>query len=266
MKESAVSSDALRFKFGDNWLDFLSVLNEDRIEAAVGSLKRIIGATNLSGRTFLDAGSGSGLFSLAARRLGATVFSFDYDAQSTECTRQIKEKYFHGDPGWTIERGSVLDDEFLGKLGTFDVVYSWGVLHHTGNMHLAFKNISELVSKNGILIISIYNDQGFISKYWKFIKRAYNKNPLNRFFLILMHSPDLLLLRFIVRTATGRLKEERGMTLWHDMTDWLGGYPFEVAKPEDVFAFFNERGFRLSKLKTYGSRHGCNEYVFIKEK
>ena len=267
MKENVVPNDGLRFEFGKNWLNYLSGLNEGRIESAVNSLKGTIGVSSLNGRTFLDAGSGSGLFSLAARKLGANVFSFDYDSQSAECTRKMKERYFAGDPRWTVEQGSVLDNDFLRKLGTFDIVYSWGVLHHTGNMYLAFKNISELVAKGGTLVISIYNDQGVISKYWKSIKRAYNKNPINRLLLILTHAPYLLAFRYAIRAATGRRqKRERGMTLWHDMLDWLGGYPFETARPEEVFDFFNARDFRLRKLKTFGGRNGCNEYVFVKEK
>src|SRR3989442_380427 len=112
-----------RFRFGRNWARFLAVLDEERIAAAENSLREMLELNDLQGRSFLDAGSGSGLFSLAAKRLGASrVHSFDYDADSVGCTRELKRRFFPNDAGWTIEAGSVLDTGYMGTLGTFDVV------------------------------------------------------------------------------------------------------------------------------------------------
>ena len=54
----------------------------------------------------------------------------------------------------------------------------------------------------------------------------------------------------------------RGMSRWHDVVDWIGGYPFEVASPEAVVDFCRARGFSLLRLKTCGRKMGCNEFVF----
>ena len=118
-----------RFEFGANWAAFLSGVDRPQVERAKQSLQSILGLETLQGKSFLDVGSGSGLFSLAAHELGATVHSFDFDPQSVQCTREIKHRYARTNTTWTIERGSVLDVDFLARLGTFDVVYSWGVLH-----------------------------------------------------------------------------------------------------------------------------------------
>lgn len=59
-------------------------------------------------------------------------------------------------------------------------------------------------------------------------------------------------------------KNNRGMSAWRDIVDWAGGYPFEVAKPEEVFDFFQAKGFSLKKLKTCAGGLGCNEFVFVK--
>ena len=254
-----------RFTFGENWARFLTTLDDTRILAAEESLRAMFKVDNFEGKRFLDIGSGSGLFSLAARRLGATVYSFDYDPQSFACTQELRERYFHDDPLWKVEQGSALDPEYVKSLGQFDVVYSWGVLHHTGKMYEAFANVIPAVAPGGQLMIAIYNDQGSTSTYWTKVKRAYNKNAFNRVLLTAVHTPYLFGVRWLMRKVTGRMALYRGMSLWHDMIDWLGGYPFEVAKPEEVFHYFQKQGFTLEELKTCGGRMGCNEFVFRRQ-
>jgi len=258
------ASKDIRFEFGENWARFLRLLDDDRILEAEKSLKEMLDVDDLVGKRFLDIGCGSGLFSLAAKRLGAKVYSFDFDTQSVSCTQELKRRYYPNDQDWTIEKGSVLDQGYIKSLNKFDIVYSWGVLHHTGMIWQALDNAQLPVGDAGKLFISIYNDQGLVSRYWYFVKKIFNKNIFYRLLIILFHLPYLLALRILVRLARGRLALERGMSYWYDMMDWLGGYPFEVAKPEEIFDFYRRRGFTLMKLKTQGSRHGCNEFVFKK--
>ena len=138
-----------RFEFGANWQRFISQLDERRIAAAEDSLLQRLGLQDLQGRRFVDVGSGSGLFSLAARRLGATVHSFDYDPQSVACTRELKQRYFPADSRWVVESGSVLDADYLKALGQWDIVYSWGVLHHTGDQWRALDHVAQLAADGG---------------------------------------------------------------------------------------------------------------------
>ena len=252
-----------RFRFGRNWRRFLRLLNESRVQEAEAALKRMLAAEDLRSRTFLDIGSGSGLTSLAARRLGAMVVSFDYDPHSFACTMELRRRFFRDDADWRVMRGSVLDESFMAGLGLFDVVCSWGVLHHTGAMWRALENASLRVAPGGDLFVAIYNDQGFRSRYWHAVKRLYNRDPVTRLLIILLHLPTVYLARVVVRLLK-KPTAERGMSLWYDMLDWLGGYPFEVARPEAVIEYLQSRGFTLRKLRTCGGRYGCNEFVFRK--
>ncbi|AFZ14317.1 Methyltransferase type 12 [Crinalium epipsammum PCC 9333] len=260
-----------RFRFGENWQRFLSVLNDERIGEAEKSLKQMLEIEDLHGKSFIDIGSGSGLFSLAARRLGAKVHSFDYDTQSVACTQELKQRYFPDDSNWTIEQGSALDTDYVKSLGQFDIVYSWGVLHHTGAMWKALENASLLVANKGLLFIAIYNDQGGKSKRWLRVKELYCSGIFGKTVVSSLFIPYWILGGLAVDVLKGKnpvtryseYKKSRGMSRVHDWFDWLGGLPFEVAKPEEIFNFYHVRRLELKKMTTCGGRLGCNQFVFI---
>jgi 2-polyprenyl-3-methyl-5-hydroxy-6-metoxy-1,4-benzoquinol methylase len=263
-----------RFEFGANWQRFLSVLDDDRIAAGEQDLRQMLGQDSLSGCTVLDIGSGSGLSSLSALRLGAaSVHSFDYDPLSVACTAELRRRYRPDDPTWKVERGDAVDVGYVRGLGQFDIVYSWGVLHHTGNMWTALENAAAAVAPGGRFFIAIYNDQGLRSRIWRSIKRTYCRipAPLQAPFALAVMLPRELL---SAAASTARLKPQeyvhswtrysvnRGMSRWHDLIDWVGGYPFEVATPDEIFDFGRDRGFVLESLRTTQGGLGCNQFVF----
>jgi 2-polyprenyl-6-hydroxyphenyl methylase/3-demethylubiquinone-9 3-methyltransferase len=200
------------------------------------------------------------------------VRSFDYDIHSVNCALELKRRYFPGSNAWEIEQGSVLDQSYLNSLGKFDVVYSWGVLHHTGDMWQALQNVLLPLTTEGLLFISVYNDQGRKSKFWAEVKQTYNILPSRMKFLVLFPSFFLVygmkmggdLLRGQPMKFWRSYGSSRGMSPWRDLVDWVGGYPFEVAKPDDIIEFYLLKGLELRRLKTVGCGYGCNEYVFQK--
>lgn len=256
----------LRFEFGDNWSRFLSLIDEDRIRQAEAKLSEALG--EIKGKSFLDVGSGSGIHSLAAIRLGASrVHSFDFDPKSVSCAKELRRR-FAPDADWNIEQGSALDAGYLSSLGKFDIVYSWGVLHHTGDMWTALNQVT--IPVHDKLMIAIYNDQGRKSRVWRSVKRVYVsagilKFPISVLVLLLQWGPG-----FIVHPAKSvslwrNYKSSRGMSAWHDVVDWAGGYPFEVAAPDKIFSLLHSLGFNLENMKTVNG-HGCNEFVLTKTK
>ncbi len=265
----------LRFEFGQNWHGFLSSIDDERIEEATRSLREKLRVDSLQGLRFFDFGSGSGLFSLAAHRLGADVLSVDFDHESVACTRQLREQFAPTASSWQVQQGSVLDQEFMRGCGQADVVYSWGVVHHTGNMRQAIENVANAVKPGGRLFLAIYNDQGGASRRWHAIKRLYNRlpsfmRPVLVFFVAGFYETKFAVARALrlqnpLPFADWRAKKrDRGMSVWHDWVDWIGGLPFEVASPEEVIVPLRDREFIIENLRTVRGGWGCNEYVFVR--
>ncbi len=277
-RDTAIAFDAqrqagARFAFGRNWSRFLTELDDERIRIAERSLSALV-ETPLADRSFLDIGSGSGLFSLAAMRLGARrVHSFDFDPDSVRCTESLRQRFLAADSRWTIDRASILDDGYVAALGAWDVVYSWGVLHHTGQLWIALENAARCVAPSGTLAVAIYNDQGPVSAGWRRVKRVYNHGLLARAAVCAAFFPYFAATGMAADVLRGRnpitryrsAGAIRGMSPVRDWHDWLGGLPFEVATPEAVFDFVRGRGFSLARLRTCGGRMGCNEFVFRRD-
>ena len=264
-----MTAEIQRFAFGKNWRRFLKLVDAQRVASAEESIQTLFGKTTLAGKRFLDAGCGSGLFSLAAVQLGASVVSFDYDAEAVACTQELKRRFAPDQNRWVITRGSVLDESFLKSLGQFDIVYSWGVLHHTGSLWKALDCVHPPVRPKGYLCVAIYNDQGGSSRRWAKIKAMYNSSPkVLQWLLIalvgLYFEGKAAGIRWLKGNNSLPLSPSRGMSRWVDLVDWVGGYPFEVATPEAIFDFFRKRSMILIRLKTCGGGHGCNEFVFKK--
>lgn len=261
------------FSFGKNWSDFLdSAFDENRLNIAKQSLIDFLGGEEkISGKTFIDIGCGSGLFSLAALLLGAKeVVSVDIDENSVACARRLRER-FQQLKNWKVLTGSALDKDFILSLGQFDIVYSWGVLHHTGNMYQALDNVSNLMKPDGIFYLALYNRcrSWWIgtSTFWLKVKKLYNHSGVTGKRLIFYcYVVYFFLDSFIaLKNPFKRMKsfKRRGMNWEHNVIDWLGGYPYEFAGPDEIVNHFSPQGIFCTKMtNSYGL--ACVEYLLQK--
>lgn len=264
------SSSTYRYEFGKNWTRFVQKsANEERVAIARRHILNFIGRDDLSGLNFLDIGCGSGIHVVSAARLGASrIHAFDFDIDSVECTRTVVASHLspEAQTSITVERGDALDARYMAAVGTYDVVYAWGVLHHTGDMWKALDLATLPLSDTGCLLIALYNDQGIWSRGWRGMKATYVRVPALRPFILAGVFGPRELAKLILKTPRRYVhewrdyREKRGMSRWYDMLDWAGGYPFQVASRDAVRDFYALRRFSTTVTADCNGGNGCNEF------
>lgn len=257
----------MRFRFGKNWQSFAQkALTSERVEQARTQFRALLSPVDLKGKSFLDIGFGQGLSLSCAALEGAMVKGVDVDQDNldaistTQSVVGLKEDL-------KVEIGSILDSQWvekeLAEHGPYDVVHSWGVLHHTGNMDLAFKNACSLVKDGGHLVCAIYN-RHWSSLPWLWIKWTYCASPhFVQQLMIALFFPIIYIAKFLV-TGKNPMTKLRGMDFMHDIVDWVGGYPYEYASIQEVKDIVEPYGFKCLKSIDANVPTGCNELLFVK--
>lgn len=235
-----------RFEFGRNWASFAQLVDDARIASAEERLAKLLGTRELQGRRFLDIGCGSGLHALAALRLGAKeVVAIDLDPNSTATARAVLAKFWPGQ-NWSVHDLSVFALEAR-PFGQFDIVYSWGVLHHTGEMHRALRVAAAQVRPGGLFAVALYGKTRYCG-IWTRIKRWYvkatpaRKARVERLYTRLF-GIYLLLRGKRLATHIANYNKKRGMDYHHDVRDWIGGYPYESIAPNELTGLLAPLGF-----------------------
>jgi SAM-dependent methyltransferase len=260
----------MRFEFGRNWKGYVQhSLDDERVEVSRRHLLSLAQRDDLAGLDFLDIGCGSGVHSLAALKSGASkIHSFDFDPNSVEATKMVQQTAGNP-PNWVVERGDVLDSDYVRSLNKWSFVYSWGVLHHTGDVWRALANAQMTVADGGTFYVALYSaDVQSDPEFWLNVKRQYNQaGGLKRWGMVwwyvwnyVMHRQIRNLPNLIHRVLQHRYS--RGMSFFTDIRDWLGGWPMEFVRDQDVIDFLTSKhGLRLVNIKT---GEACTEFVFTK--
>ena len=262
------------FAFGENWASYAESITGAEIAEAVAGLRRLLGGAGLNGLRILDIGCGSGIHSLAALRLGAAeVVAVDIDPATVGATRQVLQR--HADGRWQVRELSVFDLD-PSRLGRFDAVYSWGVLHHTGDMQRAIACAAAMVAPQGQFVFALYR-RTWLCPLWALEKKWYSKAPQSKQVRARKTYASILRLGL---SASGRSFDDyvrgyvgkRGMDFDHDVHDWLGGFPYESISAQDVDAAMRAHGFAMRRrfvqtalkhrIGILGS--GCDEYVYAR--
>jgi 2-polyprenyl-6-hydroxyphenyl methylase/3-demethylubiquinone-9 3-methyltransferase len=256
-----MNADDVRFGFGRNWKAYVEKrLSEERVETSRKHMLEFLGMDDLQGRSFLDIGCGSGLHSLAAFRSGAReIFAFDYDADSVAAS-VLCHRYAGSPPNWSIVQGSVLDEAFMAGVPQADIVYSWGVLHHTGDVWRAIRNAASRVPVAGLFYIALYSADvqrpPYTAEFWLDTKKQYvragwwGRHRLEWWYIWNFYlGRDVRQLPAFIRRVVD-YRNHRGMDIMADLRDWLGGWPMQFVYDADAIKYCEGLGMRLERIKT----------------
>ncbi len=261
------TDESLRFGFGGNWSQFIAQhFDESRVESSRQHLLKALRVESLTGKSFLDIGCGSGLHSLAALRANAaTVVGFDFDRDAVETSAKVREMAAQNDARWTVEQGSVLDRARMASMPKFDIVYSWGVLHHTGDLWTAMDNAIIPRKPDGVVYLALYSSDQYVEPptgEWVKVKRRYNEcGAIGKRVMEWKHAGKLFKQGLRDKKWPWRVVQDyntRGMDFWTDIKDWLGGWPIEFASYREVEQWGARHGLRIVNAIV---GEGCTEYL-----
>jgi 2-polyprenyl-3-methyl-5-hydroxy-6-metoxy-1,4-benzoquinol methylase len=259
-----------QFDFGANWSEFSDhAASRERALQARGQFASLLEGVALTDASFLDIGFGQGFSLLSARSLGARAVGCDINPKCHEVIERNARLFPEAATGAIpLQVGSILDEPVVRALrerpeaagGGYDVVHSWGVLHHTGDMRRAVANAASLVRPGGHFVLAIYN-RHWSSLPWLAIKAAYVRSPrpVQRALVGALY-PVIWLAKLAV-TRRNPKAMDRGMDFYYDVIDWVGGYPYEYASVEEMRRLVGP-GFELVRAIPAKVPTGCNEMVF----
>lgn len=252
----------IAFDFGKNWRAFCDdALDEKRFASAFESLEELIPAGRVRGSSFLDIGCGSGIFAIAASLAGAReVIGIDISKESIETSISNKQR-FAPQNDISFHHKSVFDPD-VRQFGSFDIVYSWGSLHHTGDMYGAIDTACGLVKPGSLFVVAIYN-RHWSCRMWKIVKQLYSKVPgFAQRLMVWVFYVVIALAKFAVTRRNPFREKRRGMSFYYDVIDWIGGYPYEYAAKEEIVEHMRNKDFECTKYVAAPVPTGCNEFVF----
>ncbi len=263
-----MASTGHQFDFGENWQEFSrNALTAGRVAQARSEFMELMAPLDLNGLSFVDIGFGQGLSLMTAAALGARSVGCDINPKCQAALAQNLRFFPELSQAPPVVVGSILDPAVVEALrkaipsASYDVVHSWGVLHHTGDLHRAIGNAACLVSPHGHLVVAIYN-RHWTSKLWLAVKRTYVSCPrwIQRALVAVLY-PVIYGAKWAV-TSGDPARQQRGMDFYYNVVDWVGGYPYEYASIQETRKAVEALGFTMEKAIPAEVPTGCNQFVF----
>lgn len=218
--------------YKDHWTDYPLELK--------GVLKHLeeLFPEGVKGKRVLDGGSGSGMVSVAFALMGADVTGVDITPKCVENGYKRAEHYgvkckFINESLVTLD----LSNEH------FDIIYSWGVLHHTEDARQSFFSLARHLREGGEIIVAVYLKTK-ISWFWNFARIFYQNAPtvFKTIFLnigsVFLNIVDLF--RKIIFNKERYMM--RGTNNKEILNDWFGVPHRTFHSYNEVFKWFDENG------------------------
>ncbi|MFQ6107920.1 MAG: class I SAM-dependent methyltransferase [Candidatus Aminicenantales bacterium] len=208
-------------------------------------------------KSVLDAGCGTGVFSIIFARMGAlSVVGIDISKRSLERAQRQADQL--GLQNATFQKVNMLRLPFTDAC--FDIVWSWGSVHHTADPFGCLAELIRVLKPGGSLLVAVYRRTGLTflhetlrkglirlpSKYWI---------PFSRF-LSLVAAPGISLFK-------KRDKSRKGEKLEQLLFDWFFVPIRHSYLPEEIKSFLVKRGLVIKKYLPFSGRfNSTSNFIF----
>ena len=229
--------------YKDHWTDYPLEL-----EGVIKHLQHIY-PDGLEGKTVLDGGCGSGMVSVAFATLGADVTGVDVTRQCVENGRKNAQRF--GVECRFIQADLVtlsLDDQF-------DIIYTWGVLHHTPDAEASFHSLATHLKEDGDIIIAVYLRTP-LSGFWNSIRVFYQRSPSMLKTVTRKTTAALLAgVDMAKRLVGGRQRYMmRGTSNEEIVNDWFGVPHRTFHSYDEVYKWFEDAGLAYELVDPHTGR------------
>lgn len=257
----------------DEFYDVLWTQHLPKIEKQIEFLNKLIGRDNIENKIVLDAGCGTGIAAISFKKLGANkVIGIDISKKSLLTAKKLAEE-----AGVKLKfiTGDLLN---LPLKGNFDIIHSFGALHHTGDTKGAFANLINLLGENG---------QFYLALYWR-TRLTFLHQFIRKILRLLPESAWEPISKFITKFMVGKKKTQRGFDGYGEALDWLCVPHRDHYRPEEIKKWFKEynmqsellvkqtgrfkstsnfviRGFKVQDKKTFYNNLWLNQWQRVVE-
>ncbi len=212
----------------------------------------------VKGKTVLDAGCGTGVFSIIFARNGAAkVTGIDISPGSLGTARGLKEKF--GLANAEFQQQDMLHLSF--RDASFDIVWAWGTVHHTTDPLGAITELIRVLKPGGSLFLAIYK-QTSVTWIHEIIRKTMIRTP--RWSWNVLAKAGAFMLTPVVFLFKRRQKSRKGEKLSELILDWYFVPIRHYYTPEEIRVFLERKKFRIEKYLAHSGRFNSSSNFIYK--